>query len=48
MAQPNRVKANNRYRRGIGFGKKAQKQTPTTEDHADPHSILSPEDNVSE
>lgn len=48
MAQPNRVKANTKYRRGIGFGKKAQKQAPTTEDHADTHTVLSTENNVSE
>ena len=46
MTQMQRVKANNKYRRGIGFGKKAQKQTPTTEDYADPHPILSTEDNI--
>ena len=48
MTQSKRVKANNKYRRGIGFGKKAQKQVPTIENHADTHPILSSKDNVSE
>jgi hypothetical protein len=43
MAQPNRVKANTKYTRGVGFGKKAQKQVPTTENHADTHTVLSTE-----
>ena len=47
MAQPNRVKANTKYRRGIGFGKKTQ-QVPSVESNTDTHQILSPEDNVSE
>lgn len=48
MAQPNKVKANTKYRRGVGFGKKTQKQVPVSEDYADPHPILSTEKNVSE
>ena len=47
MAQPIRVKANTKYHRGIGFGKKKQ-QVPSVESNADTHQVLSTEDNVSE
>ena len=46
MAHPNRVKANNKYRRGIGFGQKAQKQVPTIQDNTDTYTSLSTENNV--